>query len=119
MLAVQRAQGLFKEFFPEKGTKTGLPELSDCAQHGGQLCPDCGGFDTTAYSLHVGHLPVLSGLFHFQRADHKATAGVGDATMSLGDPQAGSRTKERKELDAEQAQSNARALCRGFKAVLH
>ena len=27
LLAVQKARGLFKEFFPERGTKTELPEL--------------------------------------------------------------------------------------------
>lgn len=50
------------------------------------------GFNTTAVSLQVGHLPALLGLLHFQRACHRVIALVGGATVLLGpEPQ----TKER------------------------
>nr|XP_019816919.1 PREDICTED: tyrosine--tRNA ligase, mitochondrial [Bos indicus] len=115
LLAVQKARGLFKEFFPEKGTKTELPELFDRGTGGKFPQTIYCGFDPTADSLHVGHLLALLGLFHFQRAGHNVIALVGGATARLGDPSG--RTKEREALDAERVQSNARALSQGLKAL--
>uniref|UniRef100_A0A8C3X179 Tyrosine--tRNA ligase n=1 Tax=Catagonus wagneri TaxID=51154 RepID=A0A8C3X179_9CETA len=115
LLAVQKARGLFKEFFPERGTKTELPELFDRGLAGNVPQTIYCGFDPTADSLHVGHLLALLGLFHFQRAGHNVIALVGGATARLGDPSG--RTKEREALDAERVQNNARALRQGLQAL--
>ncbi|XP_070266564.1 tyrosine--tRNA ligase, mitochondrial [Myotis yumanensis] len=115
LLAVQKARGLFKEFFPDKGTKVELPELFDRSIAGNRPQTIYCGFDPTADSLHVGHLLTLLGLFHFQRAGHNVIALVGGATARLGDPSG--RTKEREALDAERVGSNARALRRGLEAL--
>uniref|UniRef100_A0A673TYC1 Tyrosine--tRNA ligase n=1 Tax=Suricata suricatta TaxID=37032 RepID=A0A673TYC1_SURSU len=114
LLAVQKARGLFKEFFPERGTKIELPELFDRGTGNFPQTIYCG-FDPTANSLHVGHLLALLGLFHLQRAGHNVIALVGGATARLGDPSG--RTKEREALDAERVRSNARALRQGLEAL--
>uniref|UniRef100_A0A3Q2HFH3 Tyrosine--tRNA ligase n=1 Tax=Equus caballus TaxID=9796 RepID=A0A3Q2HFH3_HORSE len=115
LLAAQKARGLFKEFFPDRGTKIELPELFDRRTAGHLPQTIYCGFDPTADSLHVGHLLTLLGLFHFQRAGHNVIALVGGATARLGDPSG--RTKEREALDAERVQSNARALRRELETL--
>ncbi|KAG8512271.1 Tyrosine--tRNA ligase, mitochondrial [Galemys pyrenaicus] len=115
LLAVQKERGLFKEFFPERGTKVELPELFDRRSAGSGPQTIYCGFDPTADSLHVGHLLALQGLFHFQRAGHNVIALVGGATARLGDPSG--RTKEREALDAESVGNNARGLRRGLEAL--
>ncbi|XP_027968983.1 tyrosine--tRNA ligase, mitochondrial [Eumetopias jubatus] len=115
ILAVQKARGLFKEFFPERGTKIELPELFDRGTANFPQTIYCG-FDPTADSLHVGHLLALLGLFHFQRAGHNVIALVGGATARLGDPSG--RTKEREALEPERVRSNARALRQGLEAMV-
>ncbi|XP_053412922.1 tyrosine--tRNA ligase, mitochondrial isoform X2 [Nycticebus coucang] len=115
LLAAQNARGLFKDFFPERGTKIELPELFDRGTSGNFPQTIYCGFDPTADSLHVGHLLALLGLFHFQRAGHNVIALVGSATARLGDPSG--RTKERVALDAERVKGNARALRRGLEAL--
>ncbi|XP_006727755.1 tyrosine--tRNA ligase, mitochondrial isoform X2 [Leptonychotes weddellii] len=115
LLAVQKARGLFKEFFPERGTNIDLPELFDRGTGNFPQTVYCG-FDPTADSLHVGHLLALLGLFHFQRAGHNVIALVGDATARLGDPSG--RTKEREALEPERVRSNARALRQGLEAMV-
>ncbi|KAM6153628.1 tyrosine--tRNA ligase, mitochondrial [Erethizon dorsatum] len=115
LLAAQKARGLFKEFFPETGTKTELPELFDRRSAGHSPQTIYCGFDPTGDSLHVGHLLALQGLFHFQRAGHDVIALVGGATVRLGDPSG--RTKEREALAAEQVRANASALRRGLQAL--
>nr|XP_025735342.1 tyrosine--tRNA ligase, mitochondrial isoform X2 [Callorhinus ursinus] len=115
LLAVQKARGLFKEFFPERGTKIELPELFDRGTANFPQTIYCG-FDPTADSLHVGHLLALLGLFHFQRAGHNVIALVGGATARLGDPSG--RTKEREALEPERVRSNARALRQGLEAMV-
>ncbi|XP_019481242.1 PREDICTED: tyrosine--tRNA ligase, mitochondrial [Hipposideros armiger] len=115
LLAMQKARGLFKEFFPETGTKIELPELFDRGTAGKFPQTIYCGFDPTADSLHVGHLLALLGLFHFQRAGHNVIALVGGATARLGDPSG--RTKEREMLDAERVEKNARALRQGLEAL--
>ncbi|XP_035931274.2 tyrosine--tRNA ligase, mitochondrial isoform X2 [Halichoerus grypus] len=115
LLAVQKARGLFKEFFPERGTNIELPELFDRGSGNFPQTVYCG-FDPTADSLHVGHLLALLGLFHFQRAGHNVIALVGGATARLGDPSG--RTKEREALEPERVRSNARALRQGLEAMV-
>lgn len=115
LLAMQKARGLFKEFFPETGTKIELPELFDRGTGNFPQTIYCG-FDPTADSLHVGHLLALLGLFHFQRAGHNVIALVGGATARLGDPSG--RTKEREALEPERVRSNARALRQGLESMV-
>ncbi|EHB12241.1 Tyrosyl-tRNA synthetase, mitochondrial [Heterocephalus glaber] len=115
LLAAQKARGLFKEYFPETGTKTELPELFDRRSAGHSPQTIYCGFDPTGDSLHVGHLLALQGLFHFQRAGHNVIALVGGATACLGDPSG--RTKEREMLAAEQVLGPTRALRRGLQAL--
>lgn len=115
VLAEQKARGLFKEFFPEQGTKVELPELFESRTSRGFPQTVYCGFDPTADSLHVGHLLALQGLFHFQRAGHNAIALVGGATARLGDPSG--RAHERPVLDAGRVESNASALRQGLEAL--
>ncbi|XP_040834808.1 tyrosine--tRNA ligase, mitochondrial [Ochotona curzoniae] len=115
VLAAQKARGLFKEFFPERGTKVELPELFDRSSANFSPQTIYCGFDPTGDSLHVGHLLALLGLFHFQRAGHDVIALVGGATARLGDPSG--RTKEREALGAERVEAHARALRRGLEAL--
>ncbi|XP_004596487.2 tyrosine--tRNA ligase, mitochondrial [Ochotona princeps] len=115
VLAAQKARGLFKEFFPERGTKVELPELFDRSSASFSPQTIYCGFDPTGDSLHVGHLLALLGLFHFQRAGHDVIALVGGATARLGDPSG--RTKEREALGAERVEAHARALRRGLEAL--
>ncbi|XP_036051499.1 tyrosine--tRNA ligase, mitochondrial isoform X3 [Onychomys torridus] len=115
VLAAPRARGLFKEFFPESGTKTELPELFDRRRAGSSPQTVYCGFDPTGDSLHVGHLLTLLGLFHFQRAGHNVIALVGGSTARLGDPSG--RTKGREALSAECVQANARALRQGLATL--
>ncbi|XP_029400725.1 tyrosine--tRNA ligase, mitochondrial isoform X2 [Mus pahari] len=115
LLAAPRARGLFKEFFPESGTKTELPELFDRRRAGSAPQTVYCGFDPTGDSLHVGHLLTLLGLFHFQRAGHNVIALVGGSTALLGDPSG--RSKGREALSAECVRANATALRRGLEAL--
>lgn len=115
LLAAQKARGLFKDFFPERGTKIELPQLFDRSTAGYSPQTIYCGFDPTGDSLHVGHLLALLSLFHFQRAGHNVIALVGGATARLGDPSG--RTKEREALDAERVRANARALRLGLEAL--
>ncbi|XP_055136150.2 tyrosine--tRNA ligase, mitochondrial [Symphalangus syndactylus] len=114
LLAAQKARGLFKDFFPETGTKIELPELFDRGTASFPQTIYCG-FDPTADSLHVGHLLALLGLFHLQRAGHNVIALVGGATARLGDPSG--RTKEREALETDRVRANARALRLGLEAL--
>ncbi|XP_004446653.1 tyrosine--tRNA ligase, mitochondrial [Dasypus novemcinctus] len=115
VLWAQNQRGLFKEFFPERGRDTELPELFDPGRAGRSPQTVYCGFDPTADSLHVGHLLALLGLFHFQRAGHNVIALVGGATARLGDPSG--RTKEREALGAERVRDNARALRGGLERL--
>uniref|UniRef100_A0A8C9PA06 Tyrosine--tRNA ligase n=1 Tax=Spermophilus dauricus TaxID=99837 RepID=A0A8C9PA06_SPEDA len=115
LLAAQKARGLFKDFFPERGTKLELPQLFDRSAAGYSPQTIYCGFDPTGDSLHVGHLLALLSLFHFQRGGHNVIALVGSATARLGDPSG--RTKEREALDAERVRANARALRLGLEAL--
>ncbi|KAL4683951.1 hypothetical protein H8959_021645 [Pygathrix nigripes] len=114
LLAAQKARGLFKDFFPETGTKIELPELFDRGTASFPQTIYCG-FDPTADSLHVCHLLALLGLFHLQRAGHNVIALVGGATARLGDPSG--LTKEPEALETERVRANARALRLGLEAL--
>ena len=66
------------------------------------------GFDTTADSLHVGHLIPLMGLAHMQRGGHQIIALMGGGTAMIGDPSG--KTELRKMLTEEQLQSNIEGI---------
>ncbi|TKC52021.1 hypothetical protein EI555_005721, partial [Monodon monoceros] len=109
---VPKAPGLFKEFFPERGTKTGLPELLD----GGMA----GNFPQTIYCTFDPMTRFLWGIcWHcwacFTSTDRatkrpRATARLGDRS---------SRTWAHKALDAKHVQNNVRALRRALSAADH
>ncbi|XP_025896134.1 tyrosine--tRNA ligase, mitochondrial, partial [Nothoprocta perdicaria] len=86
LLAAQCERGLFQEVFPARGAQEQLPAL--LAPGRPPITAYCG-FDPTADSLHVGHLPALMALLHLQRAGHHVIALVGGATARLGDPSGG------------------------------
>jgi tyrosyl-tRNA synthetase len=66
------------------------------------------GFDPTATSLHVGSLLPITLLMRLQRAGHHPIAVVGGGTGLIGDPSG--KSAERKLLDAQSAQAQARAI---------
>nr|XP_004663287.1 tyrosine--tRNA ligase, mitochondrial [Jaculus jaculus] len=115
LLAALKARGLFKDFFPESGTKVELPELFERGRAGSSPQTVYCGFDPTGDSLHVGHLLALLGLFHFQRAGHNVIALVGGATALVGDPSG--RAQEREAQRADRVRAHARALRRGLEAL--
>lgn len=112
ILAALQARGLLQTVFPEHGSRADLAEL--LAPGAPPLTAYCG-FDPTADSLHVGHLPALLGLFHLQRAGHHAILLVGSSTARLGDPSG--RREKRAALDAGQLERNARGLRAGLEAL--
>src|SRR5215510_8710474 len=66
------------------------------------------GFDTTAPSLHVGSLLVMTALAHLQRAGHSPIAVVGGGTGMIGDPSG--KTTERQLLTVEQVETNVEGI---------
>uniref|UniRef100_A0A6I8NXR9 Tyrosine--tRNA ligase n=1 Tax=Ornithorhynchus anatinus TaxID=9258 RepID=A0A6I8NXR9_ORNAN len=109
LLAEQRERGVFQEIFPARGSDEELSEL--LARRQVVYC----GFDPTADSLHVGHLPAVLALLRCRRAGHDVIALVGGATARLGDPSG--RALERPALGAARVRENARALGRGLRAL--
>ncbi|XP_006276408.1 tyrosine--tRNA ligase, mitochondrial [Alligator mississippiensis] len=109
LLAEQGERGLFQNVFPAADQ---LLEL--LAPGRPPLAAYCG-FDPTADSLHVGHLPTLLALLHFQRAGHGVIALVGGATARLGDPSG--RSAAREPLPPERLEAHARGLREGLRRV--
>ncbi|XP_029455896.1 tyrosine--tRNA ligase, mitochondrial [Rhinatrema bivittatum] len=105
LLTALSERGLIQDVFPsERGVGSlQLPELLQ----GGAQTVYCG-FDPTADSLHVGHLPALLALLRFQRAGNHAIALIGGATARIGDPSG--RALEREPLPPQQLATNVRAL---------
>jgi tyrosyl-tRNA synthetase len=66
------------------------------------------GFDTTADSLHIGHMVPLIALARLQRFGHHPIALAGGGTSMIGDPSG--KTSERQLLTPEQVESNAEAI---------
>ncbi len=66
------------------------------------------GFDTTAPSLHVGHLLPIMALAHLQRANHRPILLVGGATGMIGDPSG--RSTERGLLTPEVVERNVEGI---------
>src|SRR5690606_31084909 len=66
------------------------------------------GIDTTADSLHIGHLVGVMMLRHFQLAGHKPFALIGGATGMIGDPSG--KSIERNLLDESTLEHNQTAI---------
>nr|XP_033773457.1 tyrosine--tRNA ligase, mitochondrial isoform X2 [Geotrypetes seraphini]XP_033773469.1 tyrosine--tRNA ligase, mitochondrial isoform X2 [Geotrypetes seraphini]XP_033773480.1 tyrosine--tRNA ligase, mitochondrial isoform X2 [Geotrypetes seraphini] len=98
-------RGLLHDVFPSEGGK-GSQALSELLRGGAQTAY-CG-FDPTADSLHVGHLPAILTLLRFQRAGHHSIAVIGGATALIGDPSG--KTEIREPLSPEQLVRNERGL---------
>ncbi|XP_025011847.2 tyrosine--tRNA ligase, mitochondrial isoform X1 [Gallus gallus] len=113
LLAEQCERGLFQEVFPAQGADEQLEALLEPGRP--PVAVYCG-FDPTADSLHVGHLPAVMALLHFQRAGHTVLAVVGGATARLGDPSG--RERAREPLEAERVRAHARGLREGLGRLL-
>jgi tyrosyl-tRNA synthetase len=74
------------------------------------------GFDATAASLHLGHLPVLLMLRRLQRLGLRPVALVGTATALVGDPSG--RATGRAPLAEEACARNAAGIRADIEAVL-
>uniref|UniRef100_A0A8B9QTL3 Tyrosine--tRNA ligase n=1 Tax=Anas platyrhynchos TaxID=8839 RepID=A0A8B9QTL3_ANAPL len=109
LLAAQCERGLFQEVFPGQGAEEQLAALLEPGRP--PVTAYCG-FDPTADSLHVGHLPAVAALLHFQRAGHNVVAVVGGATARLGDPSG--RLRAREPVAAGRVRAHARALRLGL-----
>jgi tyrosyl-tRNA synthetase len=66
------------------------------------------GFDSTARSLHVGHLLPIMSLVHMQRAGHRPIALIGGGTTLVGDPSG--KTEARPVLSREEVDANAAGI---------
>lgn len=66
------------------------------------------GFDTTADSLHAGHLMGIMNLMRWQQAGHRAIALIGGGTASVGDPTG--RTEMRQMLEDAELQRNTECI---------
>jgi len=66
------------------------------------------GFDSTARSLHVGHLLPIMSLLHMQRAGHRPIALIGGGTTLVGDPSG--KTEARPVLSREEVDANAAGI---------
>ena len=74
------------------------------------------GFDSTARSLHVGHLLPIMSLMHMQRAGHRSIALIGGGTTLVGDPSG--KTEARPVLSREEIESNAAGIRRQLSRFL-
>jgi tyrosyl-tRNA synthetase len=66
------------------------------------------GFDSTARSLHVGHLLPIMSLVHMQRAGHRPIALIGGGTTLVGDPSG--KTEARPVLSRAEVDANAAGI---------
>jgi tyrosyl-tRNA synthetase len=75
------------------------------------------GFDPTAPSLHIGHLPLLLLLRLFKQEGIRPIALIGGATGRIGDPTG--RKGERKMLTPEELKSNSDGIETSIRSVLN
>ena len=66
------------------------------------------GFDSTAKSLHVGHLLPIMSLVHMQQCGHRPIIVIGGGTTLIGDPSG--KTESRPLLSRQEIDENAEAL---------
>ncbi|MCB0166102.1 MAG: tyrosine--tRNA ligase [Anaerolineae bacterium] len=66
------------------------------------------GYDSTADSLHVGHLVTIMAMMHLQRAGHRPIGLVGGGTTMIGDPSG--KTEMRQMLSKETIEANGRSI---------
>ena len=74
------------------------------------------GIDPTARDIHVGNAIPLQRMRAFQEQGHVGVLIVGDYTARIGDPSG--RSKERRLLDDEQIDANARAYFEQASRIL-
>lgn len=74
------------------------------------------GFDPTAKSLHLGHLPAILALEWFRRHGHEAWALLGGATGRVGDPSG--KSTERPLLAEEELEANVEGVRATIEQVL-
>jgi len=66
------------------------------------------GFDSTAKSLHAGHLLPIMSLVHMQMAGHRPIALIGGGTTMVGDPSG--KSEARPVLSRDEIEVNAEAI---------
>lgn len=66
------------------------------------------GYDSTADSLHVGHLVTIMAMMHLQRAGHRPIGLVGGGTTMIGDPSG--KTEMRQMLTKAVIEANGRSI---------
>ena len=74
------------------------------------------GFDSTAKSLHVGHLLGILALYHIKMCGHRPLVLLGGATTLIGDPSG--KQEMRKLLPKEEVEKNAQAVQRQIEKIL-
>lgn len=75
------------------------------------------GFDSTADSLHAGHLVPIMAMMHMQRAGHRPIGLVGGGTTMVGDPSG--KDEMRQMLSEEAIRANGRRIHAQLNHYLH
>ncbi len=75
------------------------------------------GFDSTADSLHAGHLVPIMAMMHLQRAGHRPIGLVGGGTTMVGDPSG--KDEMRQMLSEEAIRANGRRIHAQLNHYLH
>jgi tyrosyl-tRNA synthetase len=75
------------------------------------------GYDSTATSLHIGHLVTIMAILHLQRAGHRPIGLVGGGTTMVGDPSG--KTELRQMLSEEKIRANGREIHAQLNRYLH
>lgn len=75
------------------------------------------GFDSTADSLHAGHLVPIMAMMHLQRAGHRPIGLVGGGTTMVGDPSG--KDEMRQMLSEEAIRANGRKIHAQLNHYLH
>ena len=77
-------------------------------QFGSRMVTFYNGYDSTADSLHVGHLVTIMAMMHLERAGHRPIGLVGGGTTMIGDPSG--KSEMRQMLSKETIEANGRAI---------
>ena len=107
VLSELRARGLFDATTGEAALERALTESAQSV-----YC----GFDPTADSLHLGHLPSVIALEIFRRSGHTPIALIGGATGRVGDPSG--KSAERPLLSGHEVDANANCIGEQLKGML-
>ncbi|MGD0977357.1 MAG: tyrosine--tRNA ligase [Minisyncoccia bacterium] len=74
------------------------------------------GYDSTAESLHVGHLLTIMAVMHLQKAGHKQISVIGGGTTMIGDPSG--KTETRPIMSKEEINANGKKLLKQLERFL-